>query len=140
VADIIPLDEKIQILKNKKSALVRKRKIQAVQNVFRCVRCAFKCEKCGMSIEFKNRNRSAKSDTFKIPYNFCENCREEYIDYINYLKGNKNPDNYWYNDSWMQLWKGWIDYQSFLDGYLKSKEFKTLLLEMKKNTPDDEEG
>ncbi len=140
MANIISLNEKVKRIQNKKSILARKRKIQAVQNVFRCVRCAFKCEKCGTSIELKEPVPSAQSDAVKVPYNFCDNCKEEYIDYIQYLKGNKNPELYWYNHTWAELWKRWIEYQGALDSYLKSKEFKALLMEIKEIKPDDEEG
>ena len=120
--------------------MARKRKIQAVQNVFRCVRCAFKCEKCGTSLELKEPGPPTGINAVKVPYNFCDNCREEYTDYIQYLKGNTDHENYWYNPSWADLWKRWIDYQGALDGYLKSKEFKALLMEIKETTPDDEKG
>ena len=138
MADIIPLDEKLNLIKNKKDALDRKRKIQAVQNVFRCVRCAFKCEKCGTSVDH-SESSLPDADSLKIPYSFCSSCREEYHDYINYLKGNTDPNYYWYNDAWAALWRNWIDYQGSLDNFLKSKEFKKLLKELKQSTSDDEE-
>jgi hypothetical protein len=138
VAEIISIDEKIVSLKNRRNALVRKRKIQAVQNVFRCIRCAFKCEKCGASIELKNSGCPKEPSSVKAPYNFCEGCREDYIDYIDYLKGKTEPENYWHNDRWAALWRRWIEYQSALDGYLKSKEFKALLMETRDVAPDEE--
>ena len=140
MADIIPLEEKFNLLKNKKDALDRKRKIQAVQNVFRCVRCAFKCEKCGTSIDQQHGSRLSDVSDVKIPYNFCDSCKEEYQDYISYLKGETNPKYYWYSDTWANLWRRWIDYQSSLDNYLKSKEFKALLMEMRHSIPEDHGG
>ena len=139
MADIIPLDEKLNLLKNKKDALDRKRKIQAVQNVFRCVRCAFKCEKCGISIDHQHEAPQSEREISKIPYNFCESCREEYEDYISYVKGKVDPSYYWYNDTWASLWRNWINYQSSLDNFLKSKEFKSLLMELKQTRSEDEE-
>jgi len=72
----------------------------------------------------------------RIPYRFCESCAEEYIDFIERLKGGGDPDRYWHNDAWLAVWKSWIDYQSSIDNYLKSKEFLKLLREMKQTTPD----
>ena len=138
MAEIIPIDEKLAHLKNKKRAADKKRKIQAVQNIFRCARCAFKCEKCGAGIAQDASGRSKESETFKAPYNFCRGCLEEYVDYIDYLKGKSAPENYWHNDQWADLWKRWIEYQGALDSYLKSKEFKVLLLETREPTPDEE--
>ncbi len=139
MADIISLNEKLHQQKNKQGSIIKKRKILAVQKVFRCIRCAFKCEKCGTNIEFGKKPQPVTTDTVKVPYHFCDSCREEYIDYIHLLKGEKNPENYWHNNSWAELWKRWIDYQGSLDNYLKSNEFKQLLLELKEIRSDDEE-
>jgi hypothetical protein len=35
------------------------------------------------------------------------------------------------------MWRKWIDYQGAIDTYLKSKEFKQLLAELKDTRPDD---
>ncbi len=141
MANIIPIDERLNLVKNKKDALIRRRKIQAVQNVFRCVRCAFKCEKCGVSVESgqEEPNGSGNGVLFNIPYHFCRNCREEYQDYLDYLRGKKDPENYWYSTTWAELWNKWIAYQGALDSYLKSKEFKSLLGELRESRPGNEE-
>jgi hypothetical protein len=70
----------------------------------------------------------------------CQSCHEEYEDYINLLKGKKIVDDYWHNDLWAELWKRWIDYQSAVDSYLKSKEFKKLLVELRESLSDNEEA
>ena len=71
----------------------------------------------------------------KLPYRFCEGCLEEYLDYINRLKGIDNPDFYWHNPAWMEGWNLWINYQGAMDRYLKSPEFKRLIKEMQED-PD----
>ena len=50
MADVISLDDKLELAKDKKAALIRRRKVLAVQKVFQCTQCAFKCEKCGIQI------------------------------------------------------------------------------------------
>ncbi|CAB5164794.1 hypothetical protein D3OALGA1CA_5303 [Olavius algarvensis associated proteobacterium Delta 3] len=72
----------------------------------------------------------------RIPYRFCSVCSEEYIDYIEYLKGRIDSDRYWHNETWVEAWGKWIDYQSTIDRYIKSKEFVQLLDELKSTTPD----
>jgi hypothetical protein len=141
VANIIPIDGKLNLLKNRKDALIRQRKIKAVQNVFRCVRCAFKCEKCGVNLDqgHEPANQTANGEIFNIPYHFCNNCREEYQDYLKYLRGEIDPENYWHSNNWAELWNKWIVYQGALDSYLKSKEFKSLLGELKGKCPGNEE-
>jgi len=137
MADIISLDEKLQHTKEKKAAIIKKRKILAVQKVFQCTQCAFKCEKCGMQMSPVDRNKELADSNLRVPYRFCESCSEEYIDYIERLKGKGDPDCYWRNEDWLEVWKRWIDYQGVTDRYLKSKEFFQLMHELKNIKPDE---
>ncbi|MGA7146800.1 MAG: hypothetical protein WBY47_20030 [Desulfobacterales bacterium] len=137
MTNIIELDKKLKHTKEKKAEIIRKRKILAVQKVFQCMHCAFKCEKCGTQIQpDEHRQQRAISD-LRVPYRFCESCAEEYIDFIERLKGRGDPEYYWHNDIWLEMWRKWIDYQGAIDTYLKSKEFKQLLAELKDTRPDD---
>jgi len=133
MADVISIEGKLQLTRDKQAELVRKRKIAAVRKVFQCTHCSFKCEKCGTQMAAKREKRDTHA---RIPYRFCESCTEEYLEYIERLQGGGDPDRYWHNDAWLAVWQAWIDYQSSLDTYLKSKEFLMLLQEMKQGTPD----
>jgi len=135
VSNIIQLDQKLQHTKEKKAEIIKKRKILAVQKVFQCTHCAFKCEKCGTQIDPGDRGQQKLAGDLRVPYRFCESCSEEYVDYIERLKGKGNPECYWHNDIWLELWRKWIDYQGIVDRYLKSKEFKQLLEELKDTMP-----
>ena len=136
MADIISIDNKLQLSKDKKAELVRRRKIAAVQKVFQCTHCTFKCEKCGTQMNMDGEGDEIVKKKPRIPYRFCESCLEEYIDYVERLKGGGDPDSYWHNEAWLQLWRAWIDYQSAMDSYLKSKEFIQLMKELKPTTPE----
>lgn len=132
MADIIPLESKREISDEKKKDLIRKRKISAVQKVFQCTHCALKCEKCGSQLSHhENETRNTR-----VPYKFCENCSEEYMDYIERLKGGGDKSCYWRNEIWLDLWRTWINYQSSLDRYYRSKEFVRLLKELKEPVND----
>jgi hypothetical protein len=135
MADIIHFCNKQQHFKEKKAEIKRKRKILAVQKVFQCTHCAYKCEKCGTQIDPEERNYTAEKGR-RVPYRFCESCREEYVDYIERLKGGGDPDCYWHNEVWLESWRKWIDYQGVVDSYLKSKEFVQLLHELKETQSD----
>jgi hypothetical protein len=136
LADIIPIDNKLDLANEKKAAIIRKRKISAVQKVLQCTHCALKCEKCGTQIEHETDLQKEPTRDLRVPYNFCDACKQEYIDYIARLKGGGDPDCYWHNDAWIDAWKTWIDYQSSVDRYLKSKEFNRLLQEFKQTGPE----
>jgi hypothetical protein len=130
VADVISINDKLNLAEEKKTEIVRKQKILAAQKVFHCTHCASKCAKCGTQITLDQLAKE-KDDTWRIPYRFCSSCSEEYINYIEQLKGGGNPEYYWQNDAWRDLWKKWIEYQGAVDRYLKSKEFIQLLHELK---------
>ena len=136
MADVISLDDKLELAKDKKAELIRRRKVLAVQKVFQCTQCVFKCEKCGIQISHNYEVKEKTSTNLKVPYRLCESCSEEYIDYIQRHKGGGDSDCYWRNESWIDLWKKWIDYQSAIDRYLKSKEFLQLIQELKQTRPD----
>ena len=135
MADVISLDEKLKLAQEERETLVRRRKIQAVQKVFQCTHCAFKCEKCGTQIEH-DAHDAAHADPPRVPYRFCRGCLEEYLDYIERLKGKGDPDCYWHNEAWMHLWKAWIDYQGSLDSYVKSKAFIQLMQDLQQTRPE----
>jgi hypothetical protein len=137
VADIIPLQNKKDLAREKKDTLAKKRKILAVRKVFQCTHCAFKCEKCGTQINRESQDATGHRHNLRVPYNFCEACEEEYIDFIERLKGGGNPECYWHNEAWIDAWKKWIDYQGGVDRYLKSKEFVQLLNELKQTRPEE---
>ncbi|MBU1163830.1 MAG: hypothetical protein KKA75_06745 [Proteobacteria bacterium] len=135
MADIISLDSKLQLTRDNKANLIKKRKILAVQKVFQCTRCSFKCEKCGAQISLAHQKKN-DSRNIKVSYRLCECCTEEFNDYIEKIKGKEDADSYWHNDAWIDVWKTWIDYQNAIGQYLKSKEFKQLLQELKQNEPN----
>jgi hypothetical protein len=137
MADVISLDDKLGLAKNKKAALLRRRKVLAVQKVLQCTQCVFKCEKCGIQISHNYQTGEKNIKNYKVPYRLCDSCSEEYTDYINKHQGEGDHDSYWHNESWIDLWKKWIDYQGAIDSYLKSKEFLQLLQELKQARPDE---
>ncbi len=135
MADIISIDKKLDLVKDKKAALIRRRKVLAVQKVFQCTHCALKCEKCGIQIEHNTESGTRYRRNLRVPYNFCQTCSEDYIDYIERLKGGGDSECFWHNEAWLDAWTKWIEYQSSIDRYIKSKEFKRLLDELKQSGP-----
>ncbi|MCP4687012.1 MAG: hypothetical protein GY859_03120 [Desulfobacterales bacterium] len=135
MADVISFDEKFKYSQEKRTALIRQRKILMVRKVFQCAQCPFKCEKCGAQIEQAPRENADKNPR-KTLYRFCESCQEEYNDYIDRLGGGGDPECYWRNEDWLHLWRSWIDYQGATDRYMKSREFMRLLRELKQSRPE----
>lgn len=137
VANIISFEDKKGLAEEKQASLTKMRKFQAVRKVFQCTHCALKCEKCGSQISGDQSKTDLYQRKLNVPYNFCGECSDEYLDYIERLKGAGDPDCYWHNEAWIDAWKRWIDYQGSVDRYLKSREFKQLLNELKQTGPDE---
>jgi hypothetical protein len=128
MSKVISLDDKLKLSATQREALERKRKLMAVRKVFQCTHCASKCERCGTSLGTDNQ---ANKGNPRIPYNFCDSCAEEYVEYIDRLQAKGNPEDYWYNHAWLKVWQTWIEYQGAIDQYLRSKEFRQLLNELR---------
>lgn len=134
---LISLDDKLATSRERQAARSRRRKIMAVRRVFQCTSCTLKCEKCGTQIAPEQSPEQGERRRLRVPYNFCDACTEEYIDYIERLKGAGDQECYWRNDAWIDTWRKWIDYQGSMDSYLKSKEFLQLLQEIKHTGQED---
>lgn len=134
VAEIINMDRKRPLSKELEAAIRKRRKVLAVQQIFSCSQRLSRCEKCGTQME---SNESGGGQRFhpRVPYRFCPSCSEEYIDYIERLKGRGDADCYWRNTDWLESWRRWIDYQGALDRFVRSKEFAKLLKELQETTP-----
>ncbi len=137
MTNIISFKDKKGLVEEKEAAIIKKRKVLAVRKVFQCTHCAFKCEKCGAQIGGDSSGNTEHGRKLNVPYNFCEECSDEYLDYIERLKGAGDQDCYWHNEAWIDAWKGWIDYQSSVDRYLKSKEFVQLINELKQTKHEE---
>ena len=135
MTNIISFKDKKGLAEKKHAKLIKKRKVLAVRKVFQCTHCAFKCEKCGTQIDGDSGEGKAYSRRLNVPYNFCVEGSDEYLDYIERLKGAGDQDCYWHNEAWIDAWSKWIEYQSSVDRYIKSKEFKKLLDELKQTKP-----
>ncbi len=134
MAEIIHMNQKRPLSQEAKAAIQKKRKILAVQKVFRCTRCQLKCEKCGTQIDLRP-DQDAQDLQLRVPYRFCASCSEEYTDYIERLKGRGDAECYWRNTDWLESWRRWIDYQGALDRFMRSKEFAKLLKEVQETNP-----
>ncbi|MGQ9857971.1 MAG: hypothetical protein ACUVS3_04680 [Thermodesulfobacteriota bacterium] len=127
MAEVIDLKAKKKRDQDKKAALERARKMEAVLQMFQCSRCSVKCMKCGSQLQMSPPQESGPG----LAYRFCESCKEEYLEFLERLHGRGDPTFYWYNREWMDVWKAWMHYQDALGRYQLSEEFRRLIDEIK---------
>ena len=128
MSKIISLNDKLKLTESEKEAVERKRKILTVRRMFQCTQCVNRCERCGTVLGPDNQ---VLGEDTRIPYNFCDSCAEEYLDYVAKLQGKGDPQAYWQNHTWLRVWGAWIEYQGAVDQYLRSKEFKQIMEELR---------
>lgn len=135
MAEIISFDNRRQKAEDQVKGQERKRKFEAVRRMLNCTHCSTKCLKCGVPVGPEN-HPDRRFSHLRIPYRFCDTCAEDYMEYIERLKGRGNPDHYWQNDQWLETWGKWIEYQNSMDQYVRSREFLELIKELKPTTPE----
>jgi hypothetical protein len=137
VADIISFDNLRQEAEDKAADRLKKSKAVSARKGILASRRPNRCEKCSGPMSEPAADRKDDPRRLRTPYVFCDNCLEEYIDFIDRLQGRGNPHFYWHNDIWMESWRRWIDYKSTLDRYIRSREFTQLVREIERNTIDE---
>jgi hypothetical protein len=137
VADIISICDKLDRARLEENARFDKRKRQAVEHLFQRSCCSVECEKCGRPVTSGCQQGGCETKrNHRVPYHFCDACTEEFIDYIERLKGRGDPDCYWRNEAWLEVWSTWINHRAALDRHARSKEFTRLLQEVKDITSE----
>jgi len=124
--NVISLNDRLKLDKEKKAFLIKWRKLLSARKVLQCTQCALKCSKCGTQIMSSDKDDKQR----RLPYRLCESCSDEYREYTSILQGGEGPSCYWHNKEWMDVWKTWIAYQESLRRYRNSKEFLDLLKEL----------
>jgi len=128
MAEIIDLHTKKREEQDRKAAVERSKRLEAVVQTFQCSRCAMKCMKCGSQVE----PPASTPEDQSVPYRLCRSCREEYQEFLDRLHGRGDPACYWYNREWMEVWKAWMHYQDALTRYQLSEGFRRVIEEIKR--------
>jgi hypothetical protein len=125
MAEIIDLGKRKKEEREQRAARERMKRMETVLKMFQCTRCSMKCMKCGSQLDTSSPSKTS------IPYRLCGNCTTEYEEFMQRLQGGGNPEYYWYNQQWMDVWKAWMHYQDALGRYEISEEFRRLLEEIR---------
>jgi hypothetical protein len=123
---LIDLEKKKEEERKRNKDKEQTKKMHTAVQMFQCSRCRLKCVKCGTHIE----SDMVTPYPLSVPYRFCKNCLDEYLEFQKRLNGNDSPGCYWYNEEWIEIWKTWILYHEALKRYEMSTGYKRLLEEL----------
>ncbi|MBN2031653.1 MAG: hypothetical protein JW836_00130 [Deltaproteobacteria bacterium] len=124
VTKILDMQNQIQ-KKRQKELLNRYRgRVETVRKMIQCSSCSFRCSMCGMQVEESSLLNTSRGLTF------CEGCRQEFEDYQDIFKGKKQPEVFWHNTEWQNVWSSWLNYRRAISAFTNSREFKLLIEEM----------
>jgi hypothetical protein len=125
---IISLEERIEDKRQKERLEQYRGKIETIQKVLQCSACHLKCAMCGTQIE--GSGGSGCNVAVHSGLQFCDSCGEEFREFLAIKKGQKEPDLFWHNKEWKEMWSAWLDYRKAMSAFLRSPEFKLLLEEL----------
>jgi hypothetical protein len=120
------VDLQPQLHKKRQKELLDKYRgrVETVQKMIQCSSCHFRCNMCGAQVERSDPVKSSRG------LNFCEGCRTEFEEYQDISKGKKQPEVFWHNTDWLNVWSSWLSYRRAIAAFMNSREFKMLMEEM----------
>ena len=125
---VVNIKERLASKRLKLQLQKQKGKIGAIQKLVQCSLCRFRCALCGQHLEESDCFSSIPSASFGFA--FCDDCGEEFEEYLSLSRGEKPPEVSWHNKEWLNMWSAWLDYRKTINGFVGSPEFKSLLDEL----------
>ena len=124
---VIDIENRIETEKRKKKIAERRREVAPLLRFLQCACCGMKCRRCGSPAEL----RPPAKEIPKVPFNFCKDCREEYLEYQRIQNSDEESEVPWRNREWIRMWKKWIEYQNTVQRFHKSKEVQEVFEELR---------
>jgi hypothetical protein len=124
---VIDFEKRIETEKRKKQIAEERREIAPLLHFLQCACCGMKCWRCGSQAEL----RPPAKDYPKTPFNFCKDCREEYLEYKRIRQGGEKSDASWRNSEWIIMWEKWIEYQNTVRNFQESKEVQEIFKKLR---------
>jgi len=122
---VLSITSRLKDRKRKEQVEEYRDRFEAIQRILQCSACQYKCAMCNRHID-----RPDPSDTppsLPTEFSLCESCRSEFEAFIEASQeGTVEPDVFWHNAEWIELWTCWINYQRSINNFRNSFEFNKL--------------
>jgi len=122
---VLSITARLEDKRRKQQVEAYRDKFEAVQRILQCSSCHFKCAMCGCHT--KGAESSSPPPIDSIESTLCESCRSEFEAFQEIsTEGRTEPDMFWRNNEWIELWARWLDYQHSINKFRNSFDFKQL--------------
>ena len=130
MADIIPFQDRLRKQKEGALSKEKRQRSDSFRMVMQCTACPHKCAKCGSQLEVSQPQIISEI----LPLRLCPGCWEEYRLFQELVSGQSPAEGleYYHNQTWLGIWKSWLEYQRHLRDYRNSEEFSRLVEELSK--------
>jgi transcription elongation factor Elf1 len=125
---IVNIRQRIEDKKQRERREQHREKMETIQKVVQCTACHFRCAMCGIHLTAADTPEQPPSSPDGLM--FCENCGQEFEDFLAVAKGEKRPDVFYHNKEWLTMWSAWLDYRESISDFVESAEFKRILEEI----------
>ena len=122
---VLNITARLQDKKRKEEVEAYRDRFEAVQRVLQCSACHYKCAMCNRHLERPDASNSMPSPPTE--FILCESCRTEFETFKKMSReGLDQPDVFWHNDEWIELWTCWINYQRSINKFRNSFDFNKI--------------
>ena len=128
MSNVIKIDDKLKEKKQKEKAENYQDKVDTILRTVQCSTCHLKCAMCGYHLEAPECVCSQGNSFYE--FILCEDCRNEFEDYLDLARGRDSRKNIWHNKEWMGLWASWLKFQRSIKEFRNSAEFRMLMEEI----------
>jgi len=129
MSKIVDMRERIATKKQKEQLEKYRGRTETIQRMIQCSTCHFRCAMCGLQVKSGDPVERPSRETFGLT--FCEGCREDFEEYLAVTKGKREPNLFWHNKEWLDLWSALLGYRRAITAFIASREFKLLVEELK---------
>jgi len=129
---VINIEKRIESKKQRRQLEAYRGKLESVQKVIQCSACHHRCAMCGHYL--KDSDATYDSPAASFGFALCDCCKAEFEDFLAISRDKRRTDIFWHNREWVKMWSAWLDYRQAIDGFVNSREFKSLLEELSKKS------
>jgi hypothetical protein len=122
---VFNITARLEDRKRKEQVQEYRDRFEAIQRVLQCSGCQYKCAMCNRHIDPSDPS----SPPLSTPAEFilCESCQSEFDAFRRASRKDAyEPDVFWHNQEWINLWRCWLELQRAINKFRNSFDFNKI--------------